>query len=269
MLSVFALAIILIAIGMAGGFFSGMLGVGGGLIFVPALYYYFTSTGAGGDQAMHMAVGTSLALVMVTGATSAFWHNRRKAVDFHILKTWGPYIVAGVCCGTAFASVMSGETLKKFFAVVAVLLSVYMALSREPKDEQPHRMAPWLQKTICALIGTVASMLGIGGAVLAIPLMTYNGVPMRTAIGTGGAFGTVIAVPGMAGYVISGLAQGGELPSYSLGYVNLLALAVIAPLSFALSPVGVRVSHAMPKIALRRVFALVLALISIRMFTQS
>ena len=277
------LALMLLAIGAVGGLISGMLGIGGGMVFVPALYYTFTHMGSTPEKAMHVAIATSLGLVMFTGATSAYWHHKKGSVDFKILKSWGPFVVTGVAVGTYFASSMDGGFLKKFFAAAALVMAVYMARSKEKEkpDDEPlaaasHGTIPRknhgkkaLLYAVCVVIGAIAAMIGIGGAMMTIPAMTYTGTPMRKAVGTGGAIGTAIAIPGVIGYILSGWAYRAELPPYSLGYINLLALVMIVPLSFMLSPVGVHISHSMPRTTLRRLFAVLLFVVSIRMFTAA
>jgi uncharacterized membrane protein YfcA len=257
----------LLAVGSAGGFLSGLLGVGGGIIFVPTLYYILTFFGIEAGHAMRIAVGTSLALVLATGASSAYWHYKKGSIDFSILKSWSPAIVLGVAAGTFLAAAVNGAFLKQFFAVMTLLLSFYMFFSHELKIEPAtHRLSKGIQRIGAALIGMVAALIGIGGAILSIPFMTYIGVPMRKSVGTGGALGCLIAVPAVTGYIFSGLPHAAELPSYSLGYVNLLAVAVILPVSMLLSPVGVHVSHRLPMNFLRRIFAVVLVFVSLAMF---
>lgn len=257
----------LLVIGGAGGFLSGLLGIGGGLIFVPALYFCLTTFGVAVGPAMHVAVGTSLALVLATGISSSFWHHKKGSIDAAILRGWVPFVVGGVLAGTFFASGVDGVFLKQMFAFVTLFIAAYVAFSREPEKEPAvHRVSKKIQKTVAAGIGVSAAMIGIGGAILSIPFMTYIGVPMRKAVGTGAALGSAAALPGMLGYMLSGLPHIQELPPYSLGYVNLLAAAVIIPVTMLLSPMGVHVSHTLPKILLRRIFAVVLILVSIRMF---
>jgi len=266
MLSVELVALLLL-IGIGGGFLSGLLGIGGGIIFVPALYFCLTRFGVGGEYAMRMSVGTSLALVLVTAASSAFWHHKKGSIDFSIIRSWWLFIVFGVVTGTIFASSVNGHFLKQLFAVITLLIAVYMALSKEPQAEPTqHRLAKKTQRAAACLIGMVSAMIGVGGAMLSIPLMTYIGVPMRKAVGTGGALGFMISLPAMVGYVLSGLPHMRELPPFSFGYVHLLAVSVIVPVSMLLSPVGVHVSHRTPRNRLRRVFALILVVVSLRMF---
>ena len=257
----------LLVVGGVGGFLSGLLGVGGGIIFVPALYFTLTSFSPDTGHAMRIAIGTSLALVLVTGASSAFWHHKKGSVDFNIIKNWTPAVVLGVAAGTFFASAIDGHILKQFFASITLLISVYMTFSKEPPVEPPvHSVSLALQRVAAAIIGMIAAILGIGGAMLNIPFMTYMGVPMRKSVGTGGALAFIISLPAMVGYIFVGLRYTSQLPPYSLGYVNLLALVAILPISMLLSPVGVHVSHNMPRNILRRIFAVVLVVVALRMF---
>ena len=261
------LLLLLLAIGGIGGFLSGMLGVGGGIIFVPALYFTFTSSGIDPGAAMHVSVGTSLALVLATGGSSAFWHHKKGSVDFSIIKSWAPAIILGVLAGTFLATHVNGHFLKQLFAIVTLLISFYMAFSREPQTEPAsHRLSKIVQRAGAALIAMVSVLIGIGGAMLNIPFMTYLGVPMRKSVGTGGALGCIISFPALIGYIYSGWQHMHELPPYSFGYVNLLAAAVIIPVSMILSPIGVHVSHKISRNILRRIFSAVLILVSLRMF---
>jgi uncharacterized membrane protein YfcA len=258
----------LLAIGGLGGFLSGLLGVGGGIIFVPALFFVMTAYNFGTGVAMHVAVATSLALVLVTGASSAYWHHRKGSVDITIVKTWWPAVVAGVAGGTAFASSVEGALLKQVFAGVALLIAVYMTVSKEPLEGVPvrHKVSLLAQRCGAVFIGGLSALLGVGGAILTIPFMTYIGVPIRKAVGTGGALAFIISRPGIFGYIVAGLQHPEGLPPGSLGYVNLLALAVIVPTSMLLSPVGVNASHRLSRPMLRRIFAIVLVVVSLRMF---
>jgi len=262
-----SLILTLLAVGGVGGFLSGLLGVGGGVIFVPALYYTLISFAPDAGHAMRVSIGTSTALILMTGASSAFWHHRKGSVDFAILKSWAPAVVCGVAVGTYFASTVNGHFLKQLFSSIMLLICVYMVLSKEPLDDAPvHRVSVGIQRFFAAFVGMLAALLGVGGAMLNIPFMTYIGLPMRKAVGTGGALAFIISFPAMIGYIISGLPHEQELPPYCLGYVNWLALIVILPISIVLSPIGVHVSHKLPKNVLRRIFAVVLALVSLRMF---
>jgi uncharacterized membrane protein YfcA len=261
------LVLILLAIGAAGGFLSGLLGVGGGIVFVPALFFCLKAAGIGAAHLMHIAIGTSLAVIFFTGLSSAYHHFKRGSVDPEILRQWVPFIFIGVVAGSFFASSVDGRVLKEIFAVLLFLIAVYMVAAKEkPETGKKHKVPAFVLRFFCFAIGTVSSMIGVGGAILNIPMMTYIGVPMQRAAGTGAALGLAVALPGAAGYMISGWTHLPELPPLSLGYVNLVAVAAIIPASMLVAPLGVRAAHRLPKPLLRRIFAVVLTFVSLRMF---
>lgn len=258
---------LLLCIGGMGGFLSGMLGVGGGILFVPALYFSMSALGIDSQHAMHLAVGTSLAIVFATGSVSALGHHRRGAVDVALMKSWGGYIVAGVVIGSFFATAVNGEVLKRIFAGVTLVLSIYMAFGTTKRAANAKNfLTAKIQHGLCVGIGMVSSMIGVGGAILTVPMMSYIGTPMTRAMGTGAALGMLISFPGTISYMLGGLPHLSELPPYSIGYVNVLAVALIIPASMFMAPIGVKASHSLPHTMLRRVFAAVMLIVSIRMF---
>jgi len=261
------LIMLLLAIGSVGGFLSGLLGVGGGVIFVPALFFSLSSLGFSGDHAMHIAVGSSLAVVLATGATSAFGHYRRGGLDVATAKAWAPPMVLGVIAGAMVASSVETAVLKEIFAGLTFLMAFYMVFAREHAEAKPLRFLTLsVQKCVCFVIGLVSAMLGVGGAVLTVPMMNYVGLPIQRAVGTGAALGVAVALPGILTYMLTGYFVRDTLPPWSVGYVNILTVAMILPSSMLLAPLGVKVSHNMPRRMLRRVFATVLLIVSIRMF---
>ena len=260
--------VLLLVIGGAGGFLSGLLGVGGGVLFVPALFFAMTALGFDAQHAMHIAVATSLLIVFATGSTSAVSHYKRGGVDLALVKSWGPFILLGVAIGALFASSIDGDVLKRVFAGITLLISAYMAFGREKiTGEGVAWLTMKVQRVFCIGIGMISSMIGVGGAILTVPMMSYSGMPMQKAVGTGAALGIVISLPGTIGFMLSGMLHNIDgLPPYSVGYVNFAAAAAIVPTAMLLAPVGVKISHAMPRLMLRRVFAAVLVIVSIRMF---
>lgn len=256
---------LLLLIGAVAGFLSGLLGVGGGIVIVPSLFFTLSLAGIGGEHAMHVTVGTSLCVIVATVLTSSRAHHKRGAVDAGLLKSWGPFLALGVGSGALVAGGIDGKFLKVAFALVTLFMSGYMAFGGEV-TARPKFLGAGVQRLLVTLIGGVAAMTGMGGAVLTIPLMTAVGVPMHRAVGTGAALGVLVAATGAAGYIVAGLGHAAELPPFSLGYVNLLAAACIMPGAMLMAPYGVKVSHRTDKKPLRRVFALVMALVSIRMF---
>lgn len=260
------LVLILCAIGGAGGFLSGLLGVGGGIIFVPTLYFAFSHMGIGGDHVMHMAVATSLAVVLVTVLSSARNHHRMGGVDTAILRHWGPYLAAGVLTGTAVAGRLDGQVLKQLFAVVTFIIALYMAFGRDRTGHSlPSYLGAGVQKILCIIIGLAAAMIGMGGAVLTVPLMTATGVPMSRAVGTGAALGVLVSLPGVAGYIAGGWDLRAVLPPFSLGFVNVGVAAFLVAGSVVAVPYGVRLSHRLDRRRLRLIFSAVLIIVSLRM----
>ncbi|MCA1908284.1 MAG: sulfite exporter TauE/SafE family protein [Magnetospirillum sp.] len=261
------LAAILLAAGAAGGLAAGLLGVGGGIVIVPVLFHLFTSLGLDEAVRMHVAVGTSLATIIATSVSSTRSHWRKGAVDMDLLKQWGPFILLGVILGTAIAGYVRGPALTGVFAVVASFVALHMALGK--KDWHIAESLP--QNPVKALIGMViggfSAMMGIGGGTLSVPILTLFRFPIHRAVGTAAAIGFIIAIPGAIGFVLTGWNVDGR-PPFSLGYINLLGVALILPTSMAMAPIGAKLAHSLNTQALRRAFALFLALTAVRMFAS-
>lgn len=258
------LAVALLTAGAAGGLLAGLLGVGGGIVIVPVLFHLFTSLGIDESVRMHVAVGTSLATIIATSATSTRSHFRKGAVDTGLLRSWGPAIFVGVLAGTALAGIVRGPLLTAVFAVVGLMVSLHMAFGRAH-----WRLAEGLPTGLPRLslaggIGTISAMMGIGGGTLSVPILTLFGYPMHRAVGSAAAIGFLIGVPGTIGFIATGWDVAGR-PPFSLGYVNLLGLALILPTSMALAPFGARLAHRLDTRNLRRAFAVFLALTALRM----
>ena len=253
------LILILLPVGLAAGFIAGLLGVGGGFIIVPCLFFALHGLGIADDGAMHIAVGTSLASIIVTSISSFRAHLRRDAVDRGVLRVWGPFVAAGAFLGAEMASQMKGPVLTAIFGTLALLIALQMSLSSPDKPWRPEPPAkPWWM-TIGGLIGFISALLGIGGGSLTVPALVLTGTPIHRAVGTASAVGLVVAVPGTIGMIAGGWEDSGG-PAMALGHVSLLALAVIAPLTVLTAPLGARAAHALPVKALKRIFALVLAI---------
>lgn len=257
----------LAATGAVGGFLAGLLGVGGGIIFVPALDSVFHHMHLADEASMHAAVGTSLALVALTSGAAALQHRAKTPLDGKILKSWSAFLVLGVAAGSVLAARVEGGALRQIFAAVVGGIALYMAWGRDPSDdagEKPRRAGLAVQAPIVTAIGMLGALIGVGGAILTVPFMTWLGVPLRRAIGTGSALAPVIAVPAALGYAVSGWGEAG-LPPLSAGYVCFLAMAVVAPASLFFSRLGVSASHNAPRLWLRRGFAVLLICVAVKM----
>ncbi|WP_181708288.1 sulfite exporter TauE/SafE family protein [Chthonobacter rhizosphaerae] len=262
------LVVSLLVTGAVAGFVAGLLGVGGGIVIVPVLYYVFTLLDMDEDVKMHVAVGTSLSTIIATSAMSMRAHWRKGAVDTAMLKRWSVAIVVGVIAGTALASSVKGPALTAVFGAVALIVSAHMGFSRPHWRVSDHPPRGFGEQLIAAGIGMVSAMMGIGGGTLSVPTLTLFNYPIHRAVGTAAAIGFLIGIPGTIGFVIGGLGAE-DLPPFSFGYVNLLGLALILPTSMLMAPYGARAAHALPTRKLKLAFAAFLFLTGLRMLASS
>ncbi|MBS0233689.1 MAG: sulfite exporter TauE/SafE family protein [Proteobacteria bacterium] len=239
--------------GLLAGFLSGLLGIGGGGVLVPVLYEVFGAAGVSEDVRMHVTLGTTLGVIAPTVFRSFHAFRARDTVDIAVVKRMGPWIFFGVIAGSVIAYYASSEVLRWIWVIFGTALAVKMFLGRDDwrlADRLPH--PPWLEG-VSFVIGLISTLMGIGGATFTVPLLTLHGMPLLRAVGTATGVGTIIAVPGIIGYVISGWGEHG-LPPLSIGYVNLGA-CLIAPLSVLVAPYGVHVAHGISKRKLELAFA--------------
>lgn len=259
-----ALVAALALIGAFAGLMAGLLGIGGGVVIVPALYYIEGLLGVADIHRMHLAVGTSLAVIMMTALTSVVTHWRLKAVDTAILKTYGPGVLAGVLAGTLIAAAVKGAVLTAVFAAAAIVVSVNMLRGHRAWKLGPVMPGRAGAGVLGLLTGAVSTMAGIGGGAMTVAILTLYSVPIHVAVGTASAVGVLVSLPGAIGFVAIGWNMA-ELPPYSLGYVNLAAFAVLAPITAAMAPRGARLAHRLPGRALGLVFAGFLGLAALNM----
>lgn len=266
-MSVYVLILGLAAVGALAGVLAGLLGIGGGIIIVPALFTLFSVLEVDAGVRMPLAVGTSLSTIIVTTTISARAHYRRGAVDMALLRAWAPWILLGVIVGLLVAGFAPQGVMLLVFATVALVVAGYMALAPEGvrvADDLPRGPGRWL---MASLIGGISSIMGIGGGTLSVPTLTLWNYPVRRAVGTGAALGMLIAVPGTLGMMIAGWERAG-LPAGSLGFVNVLGFAVLVPVTSAMAPVGARLAHRIPPRWLRRAFAAFLLITAFRMYAD-
>jgi uncharacterized protein len=257
--------LVYLAIGLAVGFFAGLLGIGGGAVMVPMLVFVFTAQRLPADHILHMALGTAMATIMFTSISSMRAHHAHGAVDWSIARAIAPGILAGAFCAALVAGLISKRPLAVMFTGLVFYAATQILFDLRPKESR-ELPGPGGLFAAGAGIGAISSLLAAGGAFLCIPFLAWCSVPLRRAIGTSAAVGLPIAVAGTLGYVLQGLRAEG-LPSPSLGYVYLPALALVALTSMLAAPLGARVAHRLPVKRLRIVFALVLYALAIRMLT--
>lgn len=252
-----------LGIGAFAGFLAGLLGVGGGLVIVPALVFVFTAQGFPVDHIMHFALGTSLASIIFTSISSLRAHHVHGAVEWRVVRGISPGIVAGTLLGTLLAAQLSTFFLKVFFIVFIYYVAAQMLLNIKPK---PSREIPGLGGLFAAggVIGGVSSLVGIGGGTLSVPFMTWCNIKMHQAIGTSAAIGFPIAVAGALGFVLNGL-RVDNLPAYSWGFISLPALFGLVAASMVTAPFGARLAHRLPVARLKKIFAALLLVLGTRM----
>lgn len=258
------LALGLVIAGAVSGLTAGMLGVGGGIVVVPVLYHVLALIGIDPGIRMHIAVGTSLATIIPTAFSSMRAHDKKGAVDWALLRRWAIPMLIGVAIGSALAGIARGQTLALIFALVAIPVALHLAFGSEERRIADHLPEGPVGLTLPALIGGLSTMMGIGGGTIGVPVMTLFGVPIHRAVGTASAFGVIISIPGTIGAILTGWGAA-RLPTYSLGYVNLLGFLLIAPVSFFAAPYGAHLAHEMDRKKLRAVFALFIAVTAARM----
>ncbi len=250
-----------ILLGLVAGFVAGLLGVGGGLIIVPILTWLLESQGLT-QNAMHYALGTSLASILFTSISSLRAHHARGAVEWNTVRRITPGIFFGTFVGAALAARLSPVPLKIFFVVFLFYAAAQMWWNFKPAS---HRQPPGFAGMFGAgsVIGAVSSWVGIGGGTLSVPFQLWCNVPLHRAIGTSAAIGLPIAAAGALGYALHGPA-GSAMPD-SLGYIHLTALTCIAIGSVSTAPLGAKAAHALPVGRLKRIFALFLLALAVRM----
>lgn len=250
-------------LGAFAGTMAGLLGVGGGLIIVPALAFIFHAKGFLPDLLMQTAIGTSLASIVFTSISSVFAHHRRGAVLWRQFARLTPGIVMGAWLGAAVADFLPGDSLRVVFGVFELLVAAQMGFALKPN---PHRQMPGAAGTSLAgtAIGTVSAIVGIGGGTMTVPFLTWCNVPIRQAVATSAACGLPIALAGSVGFVVNGWSAH-QLPPCSLGYIQLPALAGIVTASVLFAPLGAKLAHTLPAPQLKRGFAVFLLFLGVRM----
>jgi uncharacterized membrane protein YfcA len=252
-----------LAIGAGAGFLAGLLGIGGGLLMVPALVFVFTSKGFPDPHLMHLALATGLTTIVFTSASSVRAHHRYGAVAWPIARAMGPGMMIGSFCAAFVAGYVPSRPLAIFFSLFLLYAATQMFLDVKPRATRSLPRPAGLFGA-AAVIGALSSLLAAGGAFLSIPFLTWCNVPLKRAIGTAAANGFPIALAGSLGYIVQGLRAEG-LPPGSLGYVYLPAFGFIVVTSMLMAPIGARLTQRLPVRRLRVVFALLLYALGLRM----
>ena len=258
-----------LAVAAAGaGFMAGLLGVGGGIVMVPALYYAFTVLDFDIVTRMHLSVGTSLAIIIPTSIISTITHKEYDAVDFKMVRSFGVFILAGVIGGTFLAVNLKTPVLVLFFSIFALMVGLFFIFLREKLVDNPKQISILVKNISGVVIGFISVPLGIGGGSLMVPFMRTFGYDIRKSIGTAAAVGFLIAVTGTVTMITGGKIIDNVNTPYSVGYINLLGFAVFVPVTMVMARVGAKVVHKIDKKLLSKIFGIFLILVSIRSFIE-
>ncbi|WP_070972302.1 sulfite exporter TauE/SafE family protein [Vibrio sonorensis] len=256
----FELLGLLLLVGAFVGVMAGLLGIGGGLIVVPALVYLLPKAGISPDITMHIALATSLASIIVTSGSSAFNHLKLGNVDMYVIKWLMPGVVIGGFIGANVAEWIPSQYLPRVFGVIVFCLSIQMFRSIKVTSNK-SMPSSGITTVYGTGIGVVSSLAGIGGGSLSVPFLNQHGVEMRKAVGSSSVCGVFIALSGMAGFILHGY-QAEGLPSYSLGYIYLPALFAIAATSMLTTRFGAKWATSLPTAQLKKIFAVFLMFVA-------
>ncbi|RBI74597.1 sulfite exporter TauE/SafE family protein [Roseovarius sp. TE539] len=260
--------VMLLAIGAFGGVLAGLLGVGGGIVLVPAFFYAFKTLGYDGPQLMQICLATSLATIIVTSVRSVLSHNRKGAVDWGILRTWAPGIAIGAAFGVLVAAGLRSNTLQGVFGGLGLVIGAYLGLGRQDWRLGQEMPAGFTRAAMSPVLGFLSVLMGIGGGSFGVPLMSLYGLPIHRAVATAAGFGVTIAVPSVIGFLFLEIAAENR-PPFTVGAVNLVAFVIVIAMTLISAPWGVRLAHAMDPRPLKRVFAVFLTLVALNMLRKA
>ena len=261
------LILIMVITAIPAGFAAGLFGIGGGLITVPILFYIFSTSGIEPAYLMHLAVGTSFGIIIPTSIVSVLTHHQHKAVDFKIVKGYGFFVATGVILGTILAASLKTKPLILFFTIVVYFLAFYLLFLKEKEENLEIKMG-LLAKGLSGIIsGFISAPMGIGGAVMNVPILKFFGYPINKAIGSAAAIGFVIALFGAVGFLISGSYLNVNLP-LSIGFLNIPAFLIFIPITTFMARIGAKTVHSIDKNRISKIFGIFLLIISIKFLLE-
>tara|TARA_B100000242_G_scaffold193529_1_gene139534 strand:+ start:280 stop:1116 length:837 start_codon:yes stop_codon:yes gene_type:complete len=262
------LSLVLAAAAAVAGFMAGLLGVGGGIIMVPALYYAFTVLDFDIATRMHLSVGTSLAIIIPTSIISTKTHMEYDAVDFRMVRSFGIFILLGVIAGTFLAVSLKTPALVLFFSIFAFMVGLFFIFVREKLMDNPKKISDLVKNISGVIIGFISIPLGIGGGSLMVPFMRTFGYDIRKSIGTAAAVGFLIALSGTITMITGGKIIDNINTPFSIGYINLLGFIVFVPVTMIMARIGAKAVYKIDKKLLSKIFGIFLILVSIRSFFE-
>jgi len=239
------------------GFFAGLFGIGGGLITVPFLFFIFQSLGVNPDYIMHLAVGTSFSIIIPTSIVSVLTHRKHEAVDLEIIKKYGFFVIIGVLSGTIFAALLNTKSLLLFFIIIVYFLGAYLLNLKDKTKEIKLNFKLFPRIFFGFVSGFISATMGIGGAIMNVPILRYFGYPINKAIGSAAAIGFVIAIFGAIGFLTTGSLLNVNLP-LSIGFINLPAFLIFIPITMFMARVGANTVHKIDKSKVQKFFGIFL-----------
>ncbi len=245
------------------GFAAGLFGIGGGLITVPFLFYIFGTLGLDQSYIMHLAVGTSFAIIIPTSIVSVMTHYKYKAVDFDIVKNYGMFVVIGVIFGTIFAATLITKTLVLFFTLVIFFLGLYLLFLKEKESNVLIKIKLHFKILLGFIVGFISAPMGVGGAFMNVPILKFFGYSINRAIGSAAAIGFIIAVFGAVGFLISGSYLKVNIP-LSIGFLNIPAFLIFVPITTFMARVGARTVHKINKNKISKYFGIFLLIVALK-----
>lgn len=263
---VLAMGALLLVIGAFAGVLAGLLGVGGGIILVPAFFYAFQALGYDSPQLMQMCLGTSLATIIVTSIRSVLAHHKKGAVDWEILRGWAPGIAIGAVIGFFIAASLRSTALQMIFGILAIIVGLYMTFGKSHWRLGEAMPTGIKRLTLSPLLGFLSVLMGIGGGSFGVPTMTLFNVPIHRAVATAAGFGVIIAVPAVLGFLTVDMAVA---PPFSIGAINLVAFGLVIAMTLITAPWGAALAHRMDPKPLKRVFGIFLILVALNMLRKA
>jgi len=257
----------LVTTGIFAGILAGLLGVGGGIVIVPVLFFLFQSFGVSPESAMLIATATSLATIVPTSISSILSHNQKGNVDFELLKRWAAFVFIGVLLGSWLVTRVDGSLLTLLFGIIAVLSALNLLFRTGKSALYPKLPGKGGQSIMGTSIGFFSSMVGIGGGTISVPLLTLYNYPAHKAVGTAAAIGLIISLPGALTMLVLGSTPA-DAPAGTFGLVNLFGFICIVPLTVLFAPVGASLAAKLDAVKLKKIFAFVLLLTGLRMLAQ-
>ena len=260
------MGILLLIVGGIAGVLAGLLGVGGGIILVPALYYMFSGLGYPEFQLMQVCLATSLATIIVTSLRSVWSHHKKGAVDWDILRHWTPGIVVGAVFGFFVASALRSITLQLIFGILGMIIGLYMAFGSHDWRLAEKMPSGPLTAILSPFVGFLSVLMGIGGGSFGVPMMSMHNVPIHRAVATAAGFGVIIAVPSVIGFLTLNLVAP---PPFTVGAVNVPAFLIIICMTLITAPWGAELAHRMDPKPLKRLFGIFLIIVALNMLRKA